>query len=76
MKIVLFSRFRRNLERCGELMAYEISKTLHYSSQEVTTPLGIATCKVISDELNYSEYANANFKESWGKVRDIIGSVI
>ncbi|MBQ7222697.1 MAG: uracil phosphoribosyltransferase [Bacteroidales bacterium] len=44
-------RFRRNLERCGELMAYEISKTLHYSSQEVTTPLGIATCKVISDEL-------------------------
>lgn len=32
--------------------------------------------KVISDELNYSEYANSNFKESWGKVRDIIGSVI
>ena len=32
--------------------------------------------KVVSDELNYSEYANANFKESWGKVRDLIGSVI
>lgn len=36
-------RFRRNLERVGELMAYEISKTLTYVSQEVETPLGIAT---------------------------------
>ncbi|MBP5210922.1 MAG: uracil phosphoribosyltransferase [Bacteroidales bacterium] len=44
-------RFRYNMERCGELMAYEISKTLHYADKEVTTPLGIASCKVISDEI-------------------------
>lgn len=35
-------RFRRNLERIGELMGYEISKTLPYKSTEVETPLGIA----------------------------------
>ncbi len=33
-------RFRRNLERIGEIMAYEISKTLLYHKREVTTPLG------------------------------------
>lgn len=35
-------RFRRNLERVGEVLAYEISKTLEYSEQEVETPLGIS----------------------------------
>ncbi len=36
-------RFRRNLERIGEIMAYEISKTFKYSHKEVTTPLGTAS---------------------------------
>ena len=35
-------RFRRNLERLGEITAYEISKTLNYKTNEVTTPLGIS----------------------------------
>ena len=35
-------RFRRNIERIGEVMAYEISKSFDYAMQEVTTPLGIA----------------------------------
>jgi len=35
-------RFRRNLERIGEIAAYEISKKLTYKSTEVVTPLGIA----------------------------------
>lgn len=35
-------RFRRNLERIGEIMAYEISKTLSYRTTEVITPLGMA----------------------------------
>jgi uracil phosphoribosyltransferase len=35
-------RFRRNLERMGEVMAYEISKTFEYESREVITPLGAA----------------------------------
>lgn len=39
-------RFRRNLERVGEIMAYEISKTLRYKALDVTTPLGKAVCMV------------------------------
>ncbi|MFN8153599.1 MAG: uracil phosphoribosyltransferase [Bacteroidia bacterium] len=39
-------RFRRNLERIGEIAALEISKTLPYHQQEVTTPLGIANVSV------------------------------
>lgn len=39
-------RFRRNLERIGEILAYEISKTLDYKDLEVETPLGIANVKV------------------------------
>ena len=35
-------RFRRNLERVGEVLAYEISKTLKYKKIEIETPLGIA----------------------------------
>lgn len=35
-------RFRRNLERIGEAMAYEISKTLTYENLEIETPLGSA----------------------------------
>ena len=34
-------RFRRNIERIGEIMAYEISKTLEYKRIEVTTPLAV-----------------------------------
>lgn len=44
-------RFRRNLERLGEIMAYEISKTLHYTTVDVTTPLGIAPCAKIDTPL-------------------------
>lgn len=36
-------RFRRNMERVGEIMAYEISKTLKYEEKETQTPLGIDT---------------------------------
>lgn len=35
-------RFRKNMERMGEIYAYEISKTLEYKPTETTTPLGIA----------------------------------
>lgn len=40
-------RFRRNMERIGEVMAYEISKKLEYKSAEVTTPLGIAETELL-----------------------------
>lgn len=35
-------RFRRNLERVGEIIAYEISKHLHYEVKNIPTPLGVA----------------------------------
>lgn len=35
-------RFRKNLERMGEIFAYEISKTLPFRAKEINTPLGIA----------------------------------
>ena len=36
-------RFRRNVERIGEVFAYEISRKMEYENQDITTPLGIAT---------------------------------
>lgn len=44
-------RFRRNLERIGEIMAYEISKTMEYKDIDITTPLGIAKCKEINEKI-------------------------
>ena len=44
-------RFRRNLERIGEVTAYEISKKLNYKSTSVETPLGEAEVNVVSDEI-------------------------
>ena len=44
-------RFRRNLERMGEIFAYEISKTLRYDEGEVETPLGIATAHTVADPM-------------------------
>jgi uracil phosphoribosyltransferase len=39
-------RFRKNLERLGEIMAYEISKKLNYVSHRVETPLGYSNLSV------------------------------
>ena len=36
-------RFRRNIERIGEVFAYEISKKMKYENQDITTPLGVST---------------------------------
>ena len=44
-------RFRRNMERIGEIMSYEISKTLSYQTQTVETPLGEAEMSLISDKV-------------------------
>ncbi len=43
-------RFRRNLERIGEVAAYEISKVLPFVEKEVQTPMGIATCKLMEQQ--------------------------
>ena len=44
-------RFRRNMERIGEIMAYEISKKLTYSDIAITTPLGIKNTTKIAEEV-------------------------
>ena len=44
-------RFRRNIERIGEVMAIELSKELNYASTDVQTPLAKTTVDVISDQL-------------------------
>ena len=44
-------RFRRNMERVAEIMAYEISKKLNYKTRMVETPLGIAAVEEISDKV-------------------------
>ena len=43
-------RFRRNMERMGEIFAYEISKTMEFTTREVTTPLGIAEVPVLKEQ--------------------------
>lgn len=44
-------RFRRNMERIGEVMSYEISRTLDYRTCVVETPLGEAAVEMISDKV-------------------------
>ncbi len=44
-------RFRRNMERVGEIMAYEVSKTLNYRTRMVETPLGVAAVEEIDDKI-------------------------
>jgi uracil phosphoribosyltransferase len=44
-------RFRRNLERIGEIFAYELSKKLYYETEQVHTPLGIADIPLYRDRL-------------------------
>ena len=44
-------RFRRNMERIGEVMSYEISRSLNYRSRVVETPLGEVAVELISDKI-------------------------
>lgn len=43
-------RFRRNLERIGEVLAMELSRTLDYEEREVTTPLGLARVHALTEQ--------------------------
>lgn len=44
-------RFRRNIERIGEILSYEMSKELSYASKEITTVLGTKQSNLIDDSL-------------------------
>ena len=43
-------RFRRNMERIGEVLGYELSKNLEYVPSEIVTPLGVAKTELISEQ--------------------------
>ena len=51
-------RFRRNLERIGEVAAYEISKTLPFEEKETQTPLGIAQSKLIDESAGAGDHSS------------------
>ena len=44
-------RFRTNIHRLGQIMAYEISKRLVYNTVDVNTPLGVKQCNVLGDHV-------------------------
>lgn len=52
-------RFRRNIERIGEIMAYEMSKSLSYSVKNVQTPLGVAPVQTPDNQLVVSTILRA-----------------
>ena len=52
-------RFRRNVERIGEIMAYEMSKEFTYSVKNIRTPLGIAPVSTPDDQLVISTILRA-----------------
>ena len=44
-------RFRRNIERIGEILAYEMSKQAHFTNKDIQTPLGIKSMDLIADKM-------------------------
>lgn len=62
-------RFRRNVERVGEIMAYEISKTFRYSEKETQTPLGIAKVNTPDNNVVISTILRAGLPYHQGFVR-------
>jgi uracil phosphoribosyltransferase len=52
-------RFRRNIERIGEIMAYEISKTMKYNEIEVDTPMAKAKANVLKEKVVISTILRA-----------------
>ena len=52
-------RFRRNIERIGEIMAYEISKRFTYVTKDIPSPLGIAPMNISEDQIVISTILRA-----------------
>ncbi len=62
-------RFRHNLECIGEILAYEISKTLEYAEKQVETPLGIAKVSVPSQKVVLATILRAGLPMHQGMLR-------
>lgn len=62
-------RFRRNVERIGEIMAYEISKEFHYSTKDIQSPLGIAPMNTPDNRIVISTILRAGLPFHQGFLR-------
>ena len=62
-------RFCRNVERIGEIMAYEISKEFHYSTKDIQSPLGIAPMNTPDDQIVISTILRAGLPFHQGFLR-------
>jgi uracil phosphoribosyltransferase len=59
-------RFRKNLERLGEIFAYEISKELEYESKEIVTSLGISEMKILRQNIVLATVLRAGLPMHFG----------
>jgi len=62
-------RFRTNIERMGEIISYEMSKTLDYKEKEITTPLGIKKMNVLNDQIVLASILRAGLPLHMGVLR-------
>jgi len=59
-------RFRKNMERLGEIFAYEVSKNLEWQEKEVITPLGEAKCRILKNQPVIGTILRAGLPMHWG----------
>ncbi len=62
-------RFRTNIERIGEIISYELSKTLNYKSQKITTPLGVKDMKILDNQVVLASILRAGLPLHIGVLR-------
>jgi len=62
-------RFRTNIERMGEIISYELSKTLNYKEDQITTPLGTKQMKIIDDQIVLASILRAGLPLHMGVLR-------
>jgi uracil phosphoribosyltransferase len=62
-------RFRTNIERIGEIISYELSKTFNYKTQNITTPLGIKNMNILDDNVVLASILRAGLPLHMGVLR-------
>ena len=62
-------RFRTNIERMGEIISYEMSKTLNYVTRDIETPLGVKKLKILDDKIVLASILRAGLPLHMGVLR-------
>jgi uracil phosphoribosyltransferase len=62
-------RFRTNIERMGEIISYEMSKTLTYEPKDIVTPLGVKQMNVLNDQVVLASILRAGLPLHMGVLR-------